>query len=80
MRKDVIEGPWAEACLARLEQDPELSDDEEIGRLRSVMLRQDAIETTRDDEHMLRALLEQNKNNRMAFEYLMAYYLLNARA
>ena len=79
MRKDVIEGPWADACLARLEQDPELSDDEEIGRLRSVMLRQDAIDTTRDDEHMLRALLEQNKYNRMAFEYLMAYYLLSAQ-
>jgi hypothetical protein len=76
MRKDVIEGPWAETCLARLEQDPGLSDDEEIGRLRSVMFQQDAIDTTRSDEKMLLDLLSQNKNNRMAFEYLMAHYLL----
>jgi hypothetical protein len=79
LRKDVIEGPWAEACLARLEQDPALSGDEEIGRLRSVMLRQDAVDTTRSDEQMLLALIEQNKDNRMAFEYLMAYYLLTVQ-
>ena len=79
MRKDIIEGPWAETCLARLEQDPELSDDDEINRLRSVMLRKDAIDTTRSDEKMLLALVEQNKNNRMAFEYLMAHYLLNVQ-
>jgi len=77
MRKDVIEGPWAEACLARLEKDPALSDDEEIGRLRSVMFQRDAVDTTRGDEQMLLDLLAQNRSNRMAFEYLMAHYLLN---
>jgi hypothetical protein len=79
MRKDVIEGPWADACLARLEQDPGLSDDEEIGRVRSLMFRQDAIDATRDDEQLLLALLAQNKHNRMAFEYLMAHYLLTVQ-
>ncbi len=78
MRNDVIEGPWAEACLTRLEQDPALSGDEEINHLRSVMFPQDAMDTTRSDERMLLAMMEQNKNNRMAFEYLMAHYLLNA--
>jgi hypothetical protein len=79
MSKDVIEGPWAEACLARLEQDPGLSDDEEIRRLRGIMFRQDALDAGRDDEQLLLALLERNKHNRMAFEYLMAHYLLNAQ-
>ncbi len=43
------------------------------------MLRQDAVDTVRSDEQLLLALLEQNKNNRMAFEYLMAHYLLTVQ-
>ena len=49
LRKDIVEGSWAEACLTRLERDPALSGDEEIDRLRSFMLREDALDTTRDD-------------------------------
>ncbi len=68
---------WASEYLARLESDPSLSKDKNIQRLRSLMLDTDYDKTSYDYvEEMLTDLLEQNRQNRMAFEYLMASYLL----
>jgi hypothetical protein len=69
----------ARELLKRLENNPTLSGDEEIEYLRSVMLLQDSIVTNIGTEPILLNLLENNKNNKMAFEYLMAYYMLNAK-
>jgi len=77
LRKDVIHGPWAEDCLRRLDADPSLSDDEGVCRLRNFMPLRDVIAAATIDEDVLTALLERNAKNRMAFEYLMAQYLLN---
>jgi hypothetical protein len=74
---DLIQGAWAEEYLRRLEEDPELLDDTEIIRLRSIMLRRDLIGGVVSVEQLLQALLEQNPTNRMAIEYLMAHRLLN---
>jgi len=74
LSKDFLYEDIAKQYLQRLETDPLLSTDEEIQRMRSFMLVEDSInETTPKD------LLEKNKHNRMAFEYVMAFLLLTGQ-
>ncbi len=80
LSKDFLYKDWAERYMERLETDPLMSADEHIQNMRSVMLVQDNLRqavTATDDLYLI--LLEKNKLNRMAFEYLMAWYLLNGR-
>jgi hypothetical protein len=85
LRDDLIWGRWAEGYLRRLATDPDLAGDEEIQRTRRLMISKDDLpltgaigpgnEDTIDICICLLKLLEQNSQNRMAFEYLMAMYL-----
>jgi hypothetical protein len=70
---------WAENYMERLQADPNLATDDEIRHLRSLMLRNDYGFSFFDIEDILSQLLEQNRQNRMAFEYLMAWYMLNGK-
>ncbi len=65
-------GGIAGAELARLDADPELSQDAAIQHWRSIMLRQDFVR----DADTLTLLLTENPKNRMAYEYGMAGLLL----
>jgi DNA-binding SARP family transcriptional activator len=71
-----------------LESDPGLSMDGEIQRLRASLVEKDRpVHLTGNDseygrnlaEVMLLELLDRNPKNRMAFEYLMAYYMVSKR-
>ena len=74
LSKDFLYEDLAKQYLKRLETDPLLTKDDQIQRIRSFMLVQDGIsETTPMD------LLEKNKDNHMAFEYLMAFCLLTGQ-
>ena len=54
-----------------------MANNEHIQQLRSVMLLKDRVDNPFTDiEGFLLELLEQNKHNKMAFEYLMAFYML----
>jgi Family of unknown function (DUF6057) len=66
----------ARTSLARLDSDPTLAQDEEVQRLRTLMPRRDSVLRPRTKETLL-LLLQSNRQNRMAFEYLMSYYLLS---
>jgi len=66
---------WARDYLRRMDADPLLAGDEEVARLRELALKDDHVIPLPVDTLMLK-LLEHNEHNRMAFEYLMAYYLL----
>ena len=74
LSKDFLYEDIADQYLQRLETDPLLSTDEEIQRIRSFMLVEDSINKTTPKD-----LLEKNKHNRMAFEYLMAFLLLTGQ-
>ena len=87
LSRDIVHGRWATDCLRRLDDDPTLSSDREVQRLRSVMPLCDMLVTSTKTTHaspgaidmkevVLLALLARNPKNRMAFEYLMAYYML----
>jgi len=74
--KTLFETQWANNYLDKLDSDPQLSTDTRIQQLRSLMPKKDYHFALLDDEQMLLDLLNGNRQNRMAFEYLMARYLL----
>jgi tetratricopeptide (TPR) repeat protein len=77
LRKDVIYGAWAEDWLQRLETDPAMEAEAEVRGIRRVMLDRDFIYNSASTDYVLWSLLARNRKNRMAFEYLMAEYLLS---
>jgi len=66
---------WAHDYLRRLASDPSLAGDPEVARLRSLAVRQDTVAHPGVESQLL-LLMSANSSNRMAFEYLMTYYLL----
>ncbi|MCF7955758.1 MAG: DUF6057 family protein [Phycisphaerae bacterium] len=72
---DLIHGKKAKNMLKRLSEDPDLGNDEEIIRLRSVMIKKDH-DGSESLETLMSDLLEVNPHNKIAFEYLMTYYLM----
>ena len=75
--KTLFDTGWAKHYLELLKTDPNLSTDKYIQHLRSVCLDKDCLTYSLYKERTLSWLLERNSQNRMAFEYLMAYYMLN---
>ena len=79
LSKTLFGGGWARQYLAALEADPELSADKRVGQLRSVALKKDHSTVFFPAELAYLTLLEENSKNKMAFEYLMALYMLGRR-
>ncbi|MBN2180362.1 MAG: hypothetical protein JW715_00500 [Sedimentisphaerales bacterium] len=67
---------WAKSYLDKISSDPNLSNDSEIQRLRLYMTQGDNAFTSIPVEAILRDLLEHNPKNKMAYEFLMAWYML----
>jgi tetratricopeptide (TPR) repeat protein len=66
---------WAKEYLRRFQSEPALTSDPEVGRLRTLMAKKDVVLRLPVD-YVLLLLLDGNRHNRMAFEYLMTYFLL----
>jgi hypothetical protein len=69
----------AKNMLRKLQKDPLLAGDPQVQYLRNIMDNNDLTFVSYDEEKWLNQLLSRNKNNKMAFEYLMAHYLLNGQ-
>ena len=76
MSRDLIYEWKGKEYLRRLEEETEPGD---VKRMRSVMLRRDCFFADTQVEGLLLKLLEDNRHNRMAFEYLMAHYMLKGK-
>ena len=76
LSKTLFDTEWANYYLDRIESDPNLSTDKEIQRVRQLMMEAEYGFTTYVPEKILLELLQKNRQNRMAFEYLMAWYML----
>jgi hypothetical protein len=74
--KTLFDADWARDYLTRLQSDPNLSTDKDILQLRCVGLKKDHPTVVFANEKMFLTLLSENSKNRMAFEYLMSWYLL----
>ena len=71
-----FEAAAAEKILGELETDPRLAGDAVLARVRSRMVTSDLPHNVLPTESVLVQSLQANRGNRMAFEYLMAHYLL----
>ncbi|MBN1803708.1 MAG: hypothetical protein JW837_00515 [Sedimentisphaerales bacterium] len=76
LSKTLFDSGWAKHYLELLRTDPELSSDKYIQHMRSIRPDDDCLIHTLLMEKTLLGLLDSNSNNRMAFEYLMARYML----
>lgn len=76
LQKDFLYCKWAQSYLDRLEIDPLLSNDIEIMGKRKSMINSDSIKLGSSNALFV-PLLTANGSNRMAYEYLMAFYLVN---
>lgn len=76
LSKTLLFSKWANEYLKKIESDPELLTDNSIQRLRSMMIDTDYVVYNTALDRPLLSLLEKNKYNHMAFEYLIAWYLL----
>ena len=79
LARTLFDANWARMYPDRLESDPNLTTDQEIQRLRQLMLQKDFDLHSPDYHDLLLTLLEQNPKNSMAFGYLMASYLMAKR-
>jgi hypothetical protein len=77
LNKTLFHAEWARNYLDLLQTDPDLAGDKYIQHLRSICLDKDVPIYALYKEKTLLWLLKRNNKNRMAFEYLMAWYLLN---
>jgi len=68
---------WARERLAALDRDPDWLGGEELRAARERLLDADVNDSDVELDKQCRALLRRNPANRMAFEYLLAYHLLN---
>jgi hypothetical protein len=69
----------AERWLASLDQDPSGDSLDDLRRLHAVRVRADTVERVFPTEPLLEQLLKTNPQNRMAAEYLEAYFLLTGQ-
>ncbi|NLF72745.1 MAG: hypothetical protein GX575_27230 [Candidatus Anammoximicrobium sp.] len=75
LERSLLHRSWARDRLLLLDADPTLAGVVAVASRRALMVERD-FSGKLTLEPMLAQLLERNPRNRMAFEYLMAYYLL----
>lgn len=78
LSRDIVHGRWARQQLDRLAEPEGMQSDEDISRIRSVMFTQNSFED-RALLELLGALCDNNNNNRMSLEYLVAQAMLYRR-
>jgi hypothetical protein len=79
LRRNLLYREWADQCLALLGADPGMEHNREFHEIRAVMLDHDYGYGGFGGftyDRMIGELLLTNRKNKMAFEYLMAFYLL----
>jgi tetratricopeptide (TPR) repeat protein len=79
LKRTVFFRKWAERYERILERDTLLLEDDELRRLRAVMPDSDFVMNSREPYLNLNRMLSEKRPNRMAFEYLMASYLLQGK-
>ena len=76
LKKCLFFGEWAGAYLAKLENDLKLRGDDEIMRLRALIPKGEDVRFLATPDMQLKAQIANGKKNKMAFEYLLALYML----
>lgn len=77
LREMPFQQEWAGSCLRELAVDPRLPKDAELARIRAWMVTTDLPHDGMPVESLCQQALHRCRQNRMAFEYLMAHLLLS---
>lgn len=78
LNQTVANRDWARNYLQILDQDPKASADAGLEKIRSLMILEDSAGDP-SPETLLQQCLRRNRRNRLAFDWLMAHYLLNCQ-
>jgi len=76
LQKTLFYSDWADETLKLLDNEEQIRKHPEYGRLRSYIVKDDFLYSDRDLSAMLGRQYMANRQNRLAFEYLEASYLL----
>ncbi len=76
LSKTLFQKEWANKQLKAIKQDPSLANNKEILSARKNMLQKNVSMATITHKDFLTYLLEANPENKMAFDYLMAWYII----
>ena len=79
LSKTLFYSGWANNYLDKLDTDPNLSTDEAVQYFRGIMMDKDYDFRSCPPRKIVLELLAKSRQNRMAFEYLMALYLLTGQ-
>ena len=78
LSRDPVYGRRARSMLRRMRTDPDLSQDPFVARLRELRVTENVAQWGHVED-ALKRLLSRNPGNRMAYEYLLARYLIYGR-
>lgn len=77
LQKTLFYRNWATQAMEYLGNDEKINEHSEWGQIRKNKIYEDFFFSAQEHDKMLGLLFESNKNNRMAYEYLLAYCLLS---
>lgn len=80
LQKTLFYSDWADETMKLLGDDKAIANHPEYGHLRKSKYDEDFYFSDRTSSDMLQGLLRVNKNNHLAYDYLMAYYMLTGDA
>lgn len=79
LQKTLFHQKWANDAMTYLGDEEKINNHAVWGKLRELRIDKDFLYSGKEIDNMLGLLFQSCKNNRMAFEYLLGYYLLDKR-
>ncbi len=77
LEKTIFYRKWARRSMTLLNNEEKINSDPVWGEKRKFMVRNDYFFHIRNIEAVLTRMVKENPGNKMAFEYLMAFYMIN---
>ena len=77
LNRSLLHREWARQMLSELDSADGFTEVEGVAQKRAMMVRSDSMGDANNTEKLLVGLLNASPHNKMAFDYLMAHYLLN---
>ncbi len=77
LEKTIFYRKWAKKALMALDNDEKINENAEWAEKRKFLVRNDYFFHIKNIEAVLNRMVKEHPDNKMAFEYLMAFYMIN---
>jgi len=77
LEKTLFYRKWAKTTMTFLNDEEKINNDPDWGEKRKFMVRNDYFFHVKNMEAVLNRMVKEHPDNKMAFEYLMAFYMIN---